>query len=170
MQKRALVDKKIAVICVGNICRSPVGEFLLRDYAQKSKNDTLHRIIFDSAGLHGGFLELADDSRKFLEEKGLDPSEFRSKGISRAYLDQFDNIWVMASWHRKFILDHYYSDLSRKERRKIKKKILTFVEAAGDGTGDVTDPYGLPVGEYQNILKQIDELSRKIIKKLESEL
>ena len=118
---------KIAVLCVGNICRSPVGEYLLREYAKKSENQTIQSIIFDSAGLHGGFLELAKDSKEYLEEKGIDPSDFKSKGISRKYLDQFDNIWVMANWHKKFIIDHYYAEFPRKERRKIKSKMKTLV-------------------------------------------
>ena len=157
---------KIAVLCVGNICRSPVGEFLLREYAKKSTNQEIQSIIFDSAGLHGGFLELAEDSKDYLEKKGIDPSEFKSKGISRKYLDQFDKIWVMANWHKKFIVDHYYAELSRKERRKIKLKMKTLVEVSGEGSGDVKDPYGLPTGEYIEILKQIDRLSKIIIDQL----
>ena len=157
---------KIAILCVGNICRSPVGEFLLREYAKKSENQDIQSVIFDSAGLHGGFLELAEDSREYLEKKGIDPSGFKSKGISRDYLDQFDKIWIMASWHRKYILDHYYAELSWKERRKIKSKMKTLVEVSGEGSGDVKDPYGLPSNEYIEILKQIDILSKKIIEQL----
>lgn len=157
---------KIAVLCVGNICRSPVGEYLLREYAKKSENQEIQSIIFDSAGLHGGFLELAEDSREYLEKKGINPSGFKSKGISRDYLDQFDKIWIMASWHRKYILDHYYAELSWKERRKIKIKMKTLVEVSGEGSGDVKDPYGLPSNEYIEILKQIDILSKKIIEQL----
>ena len=153
---------KIAVLCVGNICRSPVGEYLLREYAKKSENQEIQSIIFDSAGLHGGFLELAGDSKDYLE----DPSDFKSKGISRKYLDQFDRIWVMANWHKKFIVDHYYAELSWKERRKIKSKMKTLVEVSGEGSGDVKDPYGLPIGEYLEILVQIDRLSRIIIDQL----
>ena len=157
---------KIAILCVGNICRSPVGEYLLREYAKKSESEKIQSIIFDSAGLHGGFLELAGDSKDYLEEKGIDPSEFKSKGISRDYLDQFDKIWVMAVWHKKFIVDHYYAELSRKEKRIIKSKMKTLVEVSGEGKGDVKDPYGLPTSEYIEILKQIDRLSRKIIEQL----
>jgi len=157
---------KIAVLCVGNICRSPVGEYLLREYAKKSENQDIQSIIFDSAGLHGGFLELAGDSKDYLKERGIDPSEFKSKGISRKYLDQFDKIWVMANWHKKFIVDHYYAELSWKERRKIKSRMKTLVEVSGEGSGDVKDPYGLPSGEYIEILKQIDLLSKKIIQQL----
>ncbi len=157
---------KIAVLCVGNICRSPVGEYLLREYAKKSESEEIQSIIFDSAGLHGGFLELAEDSKDYLEKKGIDPSEFRSKGISRKYLDQFDRIFVMANWHKKFIVNHYYAELSWKERRKIKSKMKTLVEVSGEGSGDVTDPYGLPTGEYLEILKQIDRLSKIIIDQL----
>ena len=157
---------KIAVLCVGNICRSPVGEYLLREYAKKSENQDIRSIIFDSAGLHGGFLKLAEDSKEYLEKKGIDPSEFKSKGISRKYLDQFDFIWVMANWHKKFIVDHYYAELSRKERRNIKSKMKTLVEVSGEGSGDVKDPYGLPTGEYLEILKQIDSISKIIIDQL----
>ncbi|QEE15753.1 hypothetical protein DSAG12_01580 [Promethearchaeum syntrophicum] len=155
---------KITILCVGNICRSPVGEYLLREYAKE--RGFSQSIIIDSAGLHGGFLELAKDSRDYLKEKGIDPSDFKSKGISRKYLDQFDNIWVMANWHKKFIIDHYYAELPRKERRKIKSKMKTLVEVSGEGSGDVTDPYGLPSNEYLQILKQIDRLSKKIIDQL----
>ena len=157
---------KIAVLCVGNICRSPVGEYLLRKYAKESENQDIQSIIFDSAGLHGGFLELAEDSKEYLEKKGIDPSNFKSKGISREYLDQFDKIWIMASWHRKFIVDHYYAELSRKEKRIIKSKMKTLVEVSGEGKGDVKDPYGLPTNEYLEILHHIDRLSKKIIEQL----
>ena len=42
----------------------------------------------------------------------------------------------------------------------------TLVEVSGEGSGDVTDPYGLPSNEYLEILKHIDRLSKKIIDQL----
>ncbi|MCP4764493.1 MAG: hypothetical protein GY870_22145, partial [archaeon] len=106
------IPKAVTVICLGNICRSPAGEYLLGYYAKKSDNEIIQNIHFDSAGLMGGGSGgMSYYSKEYLEEKGIDCSKFRSTPIDKEYIDEFDLIIVMEEYMRNEILNEYYKNI-----------------------------------------------------------
>lgn len=159
------IPKKVTVICLGNTCRSPTAEFLLRKYAAVKGGPKLSEIEFDSAGLGGGFLGLDPYSYKFLRSKGVDPSEFRSKKTDRKYLDEYDLVLIMEESMRDEIIDDYYPELEGEELEELKKNIIVFREMAGE-EGDIQDPYGMEWYSYKRIMVEIDEISEKIIEEM----
>ncbi|UYP47689.1 hypothetical protein NEF87_003974 [Candidatus Lokiarchaeum ossiferum] len=160
------IPKSVTTVCVGNVCRSPVAEVLLREYTKRSKNSALHKINFDSAGLFGGKLELSDISDEFVKEKGFNLTGFRSKMTTRRYLTQFDQILVMERWHKEYILKHYFCDTTKRKRRKIEGKMKTLSEAAGID-GDIIDPFTIEAEKFRKILNTIDYSCQKIVSQWE---
>jgi protein-tyrosine-phosphatase len=156
------IPSKVTVICLGNICRSPVAEHLLRFYASQSNNPKIQKIIFDSAGLSGGIYDMADNSERFLDEKGINFSKFVSKSTSRKYLEQYDRIIVLEEYMKDEILRKYFNQYSLEERKKIEDSINTLSEA-GDSQGDIDDPYGYGRARYYEILREIDHFCKQII-------
>ena len=159
----------ITVICYGNMCRSPVGEYLLRYYARQSPFPQIQAIKFDSAGTHGGWSGMDDFSEKYLKEKGIQTDEFQSKRISRAYLDNYDLILVMEEYMRDEILRTKYENVDPSMRDAVEKRIMTFKEAAGL-QGDISDPVATSWDHYHKIMDEIDMIAMKIITILEQSL
>lgn len=163
------IPKSITVICYGNMCRSPVGEYLLRFYAKQSPFAQIQAIKFDSAGTHGSWGEMAEESKRYLLEKGIRTDEFHSKTLSRAYLDNYDLILVMEENMRDEILQTRYNNVDPKIRDTISRKIQSFKQAAGL-QGDISDPYATAWNDYRQIMEEIDQAAIKIITRLEQAL
>lgn len=86
---------RILVICTANICRSPMGEVLLR---QALGN---HPAIVDSAGIHGQHGMPADDTvAKLLHENNLpEIDQHKSKPVVSGMSGQYDLYLCMENHH-----------------------------------------------------------------------
>ena len=86
---------RILVVCLGNICRSPIGEGLLKHHAQKHGLD-LH---VDSAGTSGWHQGEQADARSIevMRAHGHDIEDQRSRALVAEDLFTFDHILVMDS-------------------------------------------------------------------------
>ena len=84
---------KILMVCLGNICRSPVAEGVLRHLSVK-KNLALD---IDSAGTAGYHIGEQPDKRsiKNAKKNGVDISKLKARKFSKADFDEFDRIFVM---------------------------------------------------------------------------
>lgn len=86
---------KILVVCLGNICRSPIAEGLLKHYSNLYKLDW----TIASAGTNGYHTGEAPHvfSQKICKQHGIDISNQRSKRFVYADFDLYDHILVMAN-------------------------------------------------------------------------
>ena len=91
--------RHVLVVCVGNICRSPMAEALLRD-GLRGQND----ITVESAGL-GALVghPAADDAVELMHERGLDISCHRARQLTPELIGATDLILVMESRQKKAI-------------------------------------------------------------------
>lgn len=86
----------ILVICTGNICRSPIGERLLRDAFPKKK--------IDSAGTGALVGHPADPASVLVAEKhGLSLEGHTARQLNRKMLGEYDLILVMDKDHIEYI-------------------------------------------------------------------
>jgi protein-tyrosine phosphatase len=87
---------KVLFVCLGNICRSPLAEGVLRHRAgvlgEKGEG-----ILVDSAGTSGWHLGEAPDTRaqEAAKRRGFDISALRSRQLVPADFETFDHILVM---------------------------------------------------------------------------
>lgn len=81
----------VLMVCLGNICRSPMAEGILRD-----RNDQF-QLHIDSCGTSGWHEGEPADRRSIqkLKEKGIDISDLRSRQLVRSDFENFDIIFVM---------------------------------------------------------------------------
>ena len=84
---------KILMVCLGNICRSPMAEGILRDKASKLSYD----IEVDSAGTAAYHIGEAPDSRMIetAMSKGINISDLRARQFCVNDFDDFDKIYAM---------------------------------------------------------------------------
>lgn len=84
---------KILMICLGNICRSPLAEGILRDKIKKANLDW----EVDSAGTLGRNEGCAPHkhSQKIAKQYGIDISEQKCRYFTKEDMKNFDKIYVM---------------------------------------------------------------------------
>ncbi|GLQ89889.1 low molecular weight phosphotyrosine protein phosphatase [Dyella flagellata] len=82
--------KRILIVCIGNICRSPTAEFLFRD---KLKHRDIH---ISSAGLKALVGRPMDDNAmKILKERGIDAADHRARQLDQSMLREADLVLAM---------------------------------------------------------------------------
>lgn len=124
---------KALMICLGNICRSPMAEGILRHRA-KERGIQLELDSCGTNGLHNG--EQADRrARATLDKKGIDISDLRSRQITRSDFDEFDELFVMDHSNLKNVL-------SLAQNADQEQKVKLFLNEAFPGEDrQVPDPY-----------------------------
>ncbi len=85
---------KILMVCLGNICRSPLAEGILREKALAAGLDW----EIDSAGTNGYHIGEAPHhlSQKVARQNGLDISRQRARKFTASDFQHFDKIYAMA--------------------------------------------------------------------------
>ncbi len=138
------MNKKLIVfVCTGNICRSPMAEYMFRKHME---DDGSWDIC--SAGVMTGYG--APASRfgvKVMRELAIDMKEHRSQPIGRELVDEATLIVVMTAGHRDVLLERYPDAES-------KVVLLKSFDPASNG-GDLLDPIGLSLDVYRHIRDEI---------------
>ena len=123
------MNKKILVVCMGNICRSPTAEAVLRAKASS-------RFLVDSAGTHAYHVGEPPDKRAIYaaQKRGYDLSSLRARQVSVADFEQFDLILAM---DRKNL-----ATLRQQCPDEHTAKLALFLQyAEGISLDEVPDPY-----------------------------
>ncbi|MDG1260477.1 MAG: low molecular weight phosphotyrosine protein phosphatase [Flavobacteriales bacterium] len=125
--------KNVLMVCLGNICRSPMAEGILRAKA-KERNIAISTDSAGTSSWHQG--EKADArARETMRSKGIAIDDLRSRPFSPEDFDLFDYIFVM---DRKNFADIF--DLAKTEAHKQKIK-LYLEESSATKVKEVPDPY-----------------------------
>lgn len=119
----------ILFVCLGNICRSPMAEFVLKDMAEKEGLDLYIASAATSTeeignGVHHG-------TRKKLAEHGISCGGKRAVQMKRSDYDKYDYIIGMEDRNIRSINRIIGSDPDRKVY-----KLLDFADG-----GDIADPW-----------------------------
>lgn len=148
---------KILVVCLGNICRSPIAEGLLRHKVQQ------HGLNWqvDSAGINSYHTGEAPHrhSQKVCLMNGVDISGQRARRFSAADFERYDIIYAMA--------DDVYEEIRRMGGKHADMdKVVYFLNELEPGSnGSVPDPwYGNEDG-YLPVYELIDRTCDAIIEK-----
>ncbi len=138
---------KILMVCLGNICRSPLAEGIL-----KSKLST-NTFFIDSAGTGAYHIGKNPDSRSIAVAKkyGLDISNLRGRQFNVSDFDKFDIIYAMDESNYRNIIS-----LARDDQDKGKVKFI-LNEIYPDQNYNVPDPYYGGHDGFENVYKMLDE-------------
>ncbi len=105
------------MVCLGNICRSPLAEGILRDKAEKMNLN----ILVDSAGTSNYHVDEHPDHRTIKNAKGhnIDLSKLKARQFSENDFDNFDVIYVMDSSNFSDVIS-----LARNKNEKQKVQLI----------------------------------------------
>ena len=137
---------KILMVCLGNICRSPLAEGIL-----KSKIDS-NNVYVDSAGTGHWHIGKKPDLRSIevAKKHQLDITDQRGRQFSKQDFDDFDYIFVMDNSNKKDVLSIARND---SDKEKIH---LMLNEIFPNENMDVPDPYYGGSEGFQNVYRMLD--------------
>jgi protein-tyrosine phosphatase len=144
------------MVCLGNICRSPLAEGLLDAKLPEEK------FLVDSAGTGNWHVGKKPDERSIATAKkhGIDISTQKGKHFTSKHFDDYDYIYVMDIANFNDV-----TNLAKSEEQKNKVQLILEILFPGDNV-DVPDPYyGLQNG-FDMVYKMLDEATDLLAKKL----
>lgn len=153
------MPQKILMVCLGNICRSPLAEGILQSKLPRDK------FIVDSAGTGEWHIGKQPDQRSIAiaHKNGLDISHQRGRQFRTQDFKDFDYIYVMDGSNYNDVLS-----LAKNDEEKNKVKLILNELFPGENV-DVPDPYfGLQNGfasVYDMIDQACDIIAEKLLKK-----
>ncbi len=146
---------KVLMVCLGNICRSPLAEGILQSKLPKN-------FIVDSAGTGGWHAGESPDKRSIevAKKNGLDISNQRARKFTKKDFSEFDLIYVMDNSNLKDML-------KLAPNKTAKQKVhLILNEIYPNENRDVPDPYyGLNDG-FEKVYKMLDKACNSVAKKI----
>lgn len=144
------------MVCLGNICRSPLAEGILRSKVDPTK------ITVDSAGTGGWHVGEQPDPRSIevARKYGLDITYQRGRKFSSYDFEIYDHIFVMDNSNYQDVIKLAKND---SETNKVQ---LILDEIFPNENVDVPDPYYGGNFGFENVFKMLDEACEKIASRL----
>ncbi|WP_157208763.1 low molecular weight protein-tyrosine-phosphatase [Mariniflexile maritimum] len=148
---------KILMVCLGNICRSPLAEGILR-----SKLST-NTIVVDSAGTGNYHIGKKPDLRaiSIARKHALDISNLKARQFEVSDFDNFDHIYVMDESNYRNLIQLARND---QDKRKIK---FIMDEVYPNQNYNVPDPYYGGNDGFESVFNMLDEACTLIAAKLQ---
>lgn len=159
---------EIITVCLGNICRSPIAESVLRHHLSKAGLEA--HVTVRSAGT-GGW-HVGDDAdpraRRVLRDNGYALAH-SAQQFNAAWFEQAD--LVVAMDHRNYV------DLDRLRRKPSPARLAMFRSFdpvltsldPGDPQLDVPDPYYGGDDGFVDVLRMIERASQGLVRQLQDE-
>ncbi len=150
-------ERSILFVCTGNLCRSPMAEYLLRHHLGR---DSSWKV--GSAGTYA--IEGAPASRQavaVLRDMGIDLTPHRSRELRRDLVESSRMVVAMTTAHA--------DEIKRRFPDASAKVVLLKSFDKGSRSGDIHDPIGESKEVYGNICREIDEALLDLILYLRSQ-
>ncbi len=146
---------KILMVCLGNICRSPLAEGLLRTKADAKS------IVVDSAGLDKWHVGEApcNTSQEIAVNHGLNISNLRARHFTVADFDRFDRIYIMDNLNHELIMK------MTRNQSDIDKVEYILNEVFPNENLEVPDSYQKGNNAAEIIFNMLDQATDKIAQK-----
>jgi protein-tyrosine phosphatase len=145
---------KLIFVCTGNTCRSPMAEAIYKNLDKESDINVISR------GLVVLFGEpINPKAEVVLRKHDLEINNHISKGLKESEIDENTLILTMTEAHKKRIMESFPDA----------KNVYTIKEYAGE-SGDVLDPYGGSLVEYEECYIELARLVKKTVYKLSEDI
>ncbi len=158
-----MTEIRVLMVCMGNICRSPMAEAVLRHKLEEA--GVADRVLVDSAGTHSYHLGEPPhpETQAELARRGVDVGDQTSRLVTSADLDEFDFVFAMDRANLANLRELAHPAGGIDEVRAEVSLLL--------GDAEVPDPYY--EGGYERVFELVDagcgELLERIVDRVTAE-
>lgn len=148
---------RVLMVCLGNICRSPLAEGILRAKLQEKGIDSL----VDSAGTSQYHIGEKPDKRSIAtaNKNNIDITFQRARSFSPVDFESFDLILAMDQ-------DNYADIIAQSKSEEDRKRVHVFLDYAGKGNKPIPDPYFGGANGFDKVYTMLDEASNNIVERI----
>jgi protein-tyrosine phosphatase len=153
---------RLLFVCLGNICRSPTAEGVLRDIA--AREFPALTLEVDSAGTADYHVGEPPDRRSVAaaRRRGYDIAPLRARQVLRSDFDRFDYVLAMDRAN--------LAELERQRPAGASARLALFMEFAPQiGAEEVPDPYHLGIEDFERVLDLCEAAARGLLAHLVQE-
>jgi protein-tyrosine phosphatase len=146
----------VCLVCLGNICRSPMAEVVLRSALDSAGLSGL--VAVDSAGTGDWHLgeRMNSGARAALARRGYDGSSHRARQFDSSWFGSRDLVLAMDSRN--------LADLRHMGGPSVASRVLLFGEV-GD-VGEIPDPYGGSPEDFDHVLDLLESAAPVVTERL----
>ena len=145
--------KKILFVCTGNICRSPIAQFLAERLAREAGLPWRAASAGVAAEVDWGMEPGAINA---LKNRGITGASHSARQIDEEMMADSDAIYALTRSHRATIVSRFPQHAA---------KVAVLREAAGLPGADVSDPYGENDAVYEACAARIEEALTILIRR-----
>ena len=144
------------MVCLGNICRSPLAEGILRSKITNTK------VTVDSAGTAGYHIGSNPDPRAIdiAKKNNIDISNLKARKFESSDFLIFDKIYVMDK-------NNYDNVIGLADNKDQASKVILITDTL-DSESFVADPYYGDLADFEKVFNLLDKICQKIANKIES--
>lgn len=153
---------RVLVVCLGNICRSPVAEGVLR--ARIAVSTLAGQVELDSAGTGDWHIGQPPDARAIANAAGhgIDISGLRGRQLAAADYRRFD--WLLCADRANL------RDVEARAPRDSHAQAALLLDFAGiESDGEVPDPYTGGPAQFEHVFQLLDRAADGVITRLRRE-
>ena len=150
---------RIAVVCLGNICRSPLAEGALR--ARLAASPLSGEIEVDSAGTGDWHVGQTPDQRAIACARGhgVDISMQRARQLRQEDFTRFD--WLLCADADNL------RDVLCMAPQGARSRVVLLMEWAGmEAGGEIPDPYTGGAEEFEQVWRLVDSAAQAVVARL----
>ena len=147
---------KILMVCLGNICRSPLAEGILKNKAKHLN------VVVDSAGTANYHIGKNPDIRsiEIAKKHGIDIKNQIARQFTKNDFKNFDIIYAMDK-------QNYYDIIKQATSEFDKKKVKLILNEINTNIDSVPDPYYGGENGFNIVYEMLDKACEKIIFNIE---
>jgi protein-tyrosine phosphatase len=153
---------RICVVCLGNICRSPTAEVVLREELEKAGLEG--KVVVDSAGTGDWHLgePMHSGARAELSRRGLDGSRHQARQIQRSWLADYDLLLAMDG--RNLANLRRMADGDRDQAGRI--QLMRSFDPESADSAEVPDPYDGTSEDFAEVFDLVEAAARGVARQL----
>ena len=154
-----LAARRILFVCMGNICRSPTAEGVVRKLLAEQAPEL--DVLIDSAGTHGYHIGAPPDPRacRAAERRGVDIRPLRARPVTAEDFAHFELVLAMDEQNRQFLLEACPPEYQH--------RIRLFLDFAPHlERREVPDPYYGGSTGFEHVLDLVEEAAAGLIEHL----
>jgi protein-tyrosine phosphatase len=142
---------RILTVCMGNICRSPTAEGVLRAKLQRAGLGA--QVVVDSAGTNGYHTGEGPDPRavRAAAQRGYDLSRIRARPVAEADFERFD--WILAMDQANLDWLRQRAPAAAHPRLSL---LLSWTQPERASTLEVPDPYYGTTAGFEHVLDLVE--------------